>query len=143
MSKSLSVTFRLPADMVEVFTSAVSDSGTDKTTWLIDAISQKLSQPDNNSDSRALALLERMETAAAALIGGKQGIPPTLYNEAAVIAIVVDTIKQGFDNGRIIAERINEAGYQTLGGKAWDKDIYSSWRRKGNHFAAVTAALQS
>lgn len=141
MSKSLSVTFRLPADMVEAFTSAVSDSGTDKTAWLIDAISQKLSQPDNNSDSRILSLIERMETAAAALIGGKQGIPPMPYNEAAVIAIVVDTIKQGFDNGRVIAERINEAGYQTVAGKAWDKDIYSSWKRKGNHFAVVTAAL--
>ena len=134
MSKSLSVTFCLPADMVEMFTSAVSDSGTDKTAWLIDAISQKLSQPDNSSESRTLALLERMETAAAALIGGKQGIiPPTPYNEDAVIAIVADTIKQGFDNGRVIAERINEAGYQTVAGKAWDKDIYSAWKRKGSH----------
>lgn len=74
MSKSLSVTFRLPADMVEVFTSVISDSTTDKTAWLIDDINQKLSQPDNNSDSRTLALLERMETAA--LIVGKQGHSP-------------------------------------------------------------------
>lgn len=76
MSKFLSVTFRLPADMVEAFTSAVSDSDADKTAWLIDAISQKLSQPDNNSDSRTLSLIDRMEAAAAALIGGKQGIYP-------------------------------------------------------------------
>jgi len=141
MSKSLSVTFRLPADMVEAFTSAVSDSATDKTAWLIDAINQKLSQPDNNSDSRTLSLLERMETAAAALIGGKQGIPPTPYNETAVIAIVADTIKQGFDNGRIIAERINEAGYQTKAGKAWDKDIYSAWKRQGTHSSLITSIL--
>lgn len=143
MSKSLSVTFRLPADMVESFTSAVSVSGADKTAWLIDAINQKLSQPGSNSDSRALSLIERMEAAAAALIGGKQGIPPTPYNEAAVIAVVVDTIRQGFDNGRIIAERINDAGYQTVAGKAWDKDMYSSWRRKGDRLAVIAAALQN
>ncbi|EUC96645.1 hypothetical protein HMPREF1567_3523 [Providencia alcalifaciens PAL-2] len=38
-------------------------------------------------------------------------------------------LSEGIDNGRIIAERINEAGYQTKGGKAWDKDIYSAWKR--------------
>lgn len=66
---------------------------------------------------------------------------PTPYNEAAVIAIVVDTIKQGFDNGRIIAERINEAGYQTKAGRAWDKDIYSAWKRSGNRLVAISTAL--
>lgn len=30
---------------------------------------------------------------------------------------------------RLPAERINEAGYQTKGGKACDKDIYSVWKR--------------
>ncbi len=75
MSKSLSVTFRLPAELVETFSSAVSDSGSDKTTWLIDAVRQKIGQPESNPDHRLLALVERMETAAAALIGGKQGIP--------------------------------------------------------------------
>ena len=143
MSKSLSVTFRLPADMVEAFNSAVSASGSDKTAWLIDAITHKLGQPESNLDARLLSLTERMETAAAALIGGKQGIPPNLYNEAAVIAVVVDTIRQGFDNGRIIAERINEAGYQTVAGRAWDKDIYSAWKRQGNRLSAVTEALQN
>ncbi len=38
-------------------------------------------------------------------------------------------LSEGIDNGRIIAERINKAGYQTKGGKAWDKDIYSAWKR--------------
>lgn len=143
MSKSLSVTFRIPADLVESFTAAVNTSGTDKTAWLVDAVRQKTGQPEINPDHRILALVERMETAAAALIGGKQGIPPHPYNEAAVIRIVADTIKQGFDNGRIIAERLNEAGYQTLAGKAWDKDIYSSWKRKGDHLAAIAFASAS
>ena len=129
MSKSLSVTFRIPAELVESFTSAVSESGNDKTAWLIDAVRQKLGQPESNPDNRLLALVERMETAAAALAGGKQGIPPREYDEAAVIQIVADTIRQGFDNGRIIAERLNEAGYQTKAGKAWTKDIYGAWKR--------------
>ncbi|WP_075180628.1 hypothetical protein [Pantoea sp. 1.19] len=143
MSKSLSVTFRLPADMVEAFNSAVSASGADKTAWLIDAIAHKLGQPESNLDHRILPLVERMEAAAAALIGGKQGIPPNQYDERAVIGIVAATIRQGFDNGRIIAERLNEAGYQTLAGKAWDKDIYSAWKRKGGNLAAINAALQN
>ena len=130
MSKSLSVTFRIPAELVDSFISAVNDSGTDKTAWLIDAVRQKLGQPESNPDHRILSLVERMEMAAAALIGGKQGIPPHPYNEAAVLRVVADTIRQGFDNGRIIAERLNEAGYQTRSGKAWDKDIYSAWKRQ-------------
>ncbi|MBS0854551.1 MULTISPECIES: hypothetical protein [unclassified Tatumella] len=130
MSKSLSVTFRVPAYLVESFTSAVSESGNDKTAWLIDAVRQKLGQPESNPDHRFLALVERMETAAAALAGGKQGIPPQQYNEAAVLQVVANTIRQGFDNGRIIAERLNEAGYQTRAGKAWNKDIYSAWKRQ-------------
>lgn len=77
-----------------------------------------------------MALVERMEIAAAALIGGKQGIPTLPYDEPAVTRIVEEAIAQGFDNGRIIAERLNGAGYQTKAGKAWDKNIYSSWKRK-------------
>ncbi|WP_241624647.1 hypothetical protein [Rosenbergiella epipactidis] len=61
MSKSLSVTFRVTAELVESFTNAVSESGTDKTTWLIDAVRHKLSQPDSNPDYRMFALAERME----------------------------------------------------------------------------------
>ena len=132
MGKSLSVTFRIPAELSALFTEAVSASGEDKTSWLVDAVRSKLGQPDN-SDRRLVALVERMEVAAAALIAGKPDIPPMPYDESAVIQVVADTIKQGFDNGRIIAERINEAGYQTKQGKAWDKDIYSAWKRhKGN-----------
>ncbi|HDY4893898.1 TPA: hypothetical protein ACPZQN_003804 [Yersinia enterocolitica] len=141
MSKSQSLTFRLPPELVESFTIAVSDSGSDKTAWLIDAVRQKLSLQGNNPDSRMLVLVERMETAAAALVGGKQGIPPRPYNEAAVIQIVADTIREGFDNGRIIAERLNEAGYQTKAGKAWDKDIYSAWKRQSRHFDKLQYAL--
>ncbi|EGT4441095.1 hypothetical protein [Cronobacter sakazakii] len=130
MSKSLSVTFRVPAELSEAFTDAVSSSSGDKTAWLVDAIRQKLNQPDSNPDARMMALVERMEIAAAALIGGKQGIPPLPYDGPAVIRIVEEAIAQGFDNGRIIAERLNGAGYQTKTGKAWDKDIYSAWKRK-------------
>ncbi|WP_033752595.1 hypothetical protein [Pantoea sp. NGS-ED-1003] len=137
MSKSLSVTFRVPAELSESFTDAVSAAGGDKTAWLVDAIRQKLNRPENNPDARMMALVERMETAAAALIGGKQGIPPLPYDEEAVIRIISETIRQGFDNGRIIAERLNEAGYQTKAGKAWDKDIYSAWKRQGNHALRV------
>lgn len=67
---------------------------------------------------------------AAALIGGKQGIPPLTYDEPALIRIVEEAITQGFDNGRIIAERLNDAGYQTKAGKVWDKDIFSAWKRR-------------
>lgn len=141
MSKSLSVTFRIPAELVESFTSAVNDSGTDKTAWLIDAVRQKLGQPESNPDNRILSLIERMETAAAALMGGKQGIPPRPYNEAAVLRVVADTIRQGFDNGRIIAERLNEAGYQTKAGKAWDKDIYSAWKRQKGTATKIAAMI--
>lgn len=130
MSKSLSVTFRVPAELSEAFTGAVGAAGGDKTAWIVDAIRQKLNRPGSNPDARMMALVERMEAAAAALIGGKQGIPPMPYDEPAVIRIVEDAIAQGFDNGRIIAERLNEAGYQTKAGKAWDKDIYSAWKRK-------------
>lgn len=82
-----------------------------------------------------------METAAASLIVGKPGIPPHPYNEKAVIAIVAKTIGEGLDNGRIIAERLNEAGYQTKAGKAWDKDIYSAWRRQKGHQSKIEKEL--
>lgn len=143
MTKSLSVTFRLPGELVEAFTAAVSDSGMDKTAWLIDAIRKQISQPVNNPDARMMALVERMETAAAALMCGKQGVPPHPFDEKAVIRIIADTIRQGFDNGRIIAERLNEAGYQTKAGKAWDKDIYSAWRRHGDNPGKIAAALNT
>lgn len=65
----------------------------------------------------------------ASLIAGKADIPPYTYNESAVVSVVNLVLSEGIDNGRIIAERINEAGYQTKGGKAWDKDIYSAWKR--------------
>jgi len=133
MSKSISVTFRVPAELSETFTDAVGAAGGDKTAWLVDAIRQKLNRPDSYPEARMMALVERMEIAAAALVVGKQGVPALPYDEQAVIRIVEATIQKGFDNGRIIAERINEAGYQTKSGKAWDKDIYSAWKRQGNH----------
>ncbi|MFS7239153.1 hypothetical protein AB6849_02340 [Serratia proteamaculans] len=133
MSKSNLVAFRVPADLQDAFNQDVEAAGGDKSSWLVDAMRQKLNRPESNPDARMLALVERMETAAAALIGGKQGIPSNPYNEAAVIQIVAGTIREGFDNGRVIAERLNEAGYQTKAGKAWDKDIYSAWKRQGNN----------
>ncbi|PPE38228.1 hypothetical protein C4M75_25015, partial [Escherichia coli] len=63
--------------------------------------------------------------------------------ETAVIKIIADTIRQGFDNGRVIAERLNEAGYQTKAGKAWDKDIYSAWKRQGSNAEKLSVALHS
>ncbi len=66
----------------------------------------------------------------------------TLTNETAVIKIIADTIRQGFDNGRVIAERLNEAGYQTKAGKAWDKDIYSAWKRQDNNIKRINTLLQ-
>lgn len=141
MSKSLSVTFRVPAELSDDFTDAVSAGGGDKTAWLVDAIRQKLNRPDSNPDARMLALVERMEVAAAALVAGKQGVPGLPYDEGAVIRIVAETIRQGFDNGRIISERLNDAGFQTKAGKAWDKDIYSAWKRHGDHKTKVDAAI--
>nr|WP_285894624.1 hypothetical protein [Serratia fonticola] len=126
VSKSNLVAFRVPADLQDAFNQAVAASGGDKSAWLIDAIRNKLNRPVTDPDRRLLELVERMEMAAAALVAGKSGIPPHLYNEKAVIAIVAQTIGEGLDNGRIISERLNDAGYQTKGGKAWDKDIYSA-----------------
>ncbi|APW13296.1 hypothetical protein RVN05_00530 [Salmonella enterica subsp. enterica serovar Thompson] len=142
MSKTNLVAFRIPADLQEAFNHSVAASGGDKTAWLVDAIRHKLGQPENTIDSRMIGLVERMETAAAALMAGKQGVPPKPYNESAVIQIAADTIRQGFDNGRVIAERINEAGYQTKAGKAWDKDIYSAWKRQGNNAQKLSELLE-
>lgn len=135
--------FRVPAELHGVFNQAVAAADCDKKAWLLVALRIKLNQPDSNPQMRMLELVERMEVAAAALAGGNQGIPPTLYNEAAVIGIVADTIREGFDNGRIIAERLNEAGYQTKAGKAWDKDIYSAWKRQGRNAEKLSVALYS
>ena len=131
----------VPAELQDAFNQAVAAAGGDKTAWLLDALRSKLNQPERNPQLRLLELVERMEVAAAALAGGKQGIPPTPYNETAVIGIVADTIREGFDNGRIIAERLNEAGYQTKAGKAWDKDIYSAWKRQDNVKDKITLAI--
>ncbi|EIW9286126.1 hypothetical protein U4L13_01630 [Klebsiella pneumoniae] len=141
MSKSNLVAFRVPTELHGAFNQAVAAAGGDKTAWLLDALRSKLNQPESNPQLRLLELVERMEVAAAALAGGKQGIPPTPYNETAVIGIVADTIREGFDNGRIIAERLNEAGYQTKAGKAWDKDIYSAWKRQDNVKDKITLAI--
>jgi len=76
--------------------------------------------------------VERLESSVASLIAGKADIPPYTYNESAVVSVVNSVLSEGVTNGRIIAERINEAGYQTKAGKAWDKDIYSAWKRYKN-----------
>lgn len=131
----------MPAELSESFTDAISSSSGDKTVWLVDAIRQKLNQPDINPDARMMSLVERMEVAADALIGGKQGIPPLPYDEEAVIRIASETIRQGFDNGRIIAERFNDAGYQIKAGKARTKDIYSAWKRQADHSDKLAAAI--
>lgn len=81
MSKSLSVTFRVPAELCDDFSDAVIAAGGDKTAWLIDAIRQKLNRPDSNPDARLISLVERMEVAAAALIVGKQGVPGLPYDD--------------------------------------------------------------
>ncbi|MBU5414559.1 hypothetical protein [Serratia ureilytica] len=141
MSKSNLVALRAQADLQDAFNQAVAASGGDESAWLVDAIRSKLNRPMADSDKRMLALVEQMETAAAALIVGRSGIPPHPYNEKAVIAIVAQTIGEDLDNGRIIAERLNDAGYQTKGGKAWDKDIYSAWKRQGNNSLLIANAL--
>ncbi len=129
MSKSNLIAFRLPAELQTMFNDAVTSSGSDKTSWIVSAIKEKLNRPDSNPDARMLSLVERLESSVASLIAGKAGIPPYTYNESAVVSVVNLVLSEGVDNGRIIAERINEAGYQTKGGKAWDKDIYSAWKR--------------
>jgi len=63
----------------------------DKSSWLVDVIRQKLNHPESNPDARMRALVERMEIAAA-LVGGKQDIPPHPQNQAAVVEIVAQTI---------------------------------------------------
>lgn len=129
MSKSNLITFRLPTELQPLFNDAVSNSCTDKTTWIVSAIKEKLNRPESNQDARMLSLVERLKSSVASLIAGKADIPPYTYNESAVVSVVNLSLSEGRDNGRIIAERINEAGYQTKAGKAWDKDIYSAWKR--------------
>ncbi|ARX33907.1 hypothetical protein R5M17_002266 [Proteus mirabilis] len=129
MSKSNLIAFRLPAELQTLFNEAISNSGSDKTAWIVSAIKEKLNRPDSNPDARILSLVERLESSVASLIAGKADIPPYTYNESAVVSVVNSVLSEGVTNGRIIAARINEAGYQTKAGKAWDKDIYSAWRR--------------
>jgi hypothetical protein len=129
MSKSNLIAFRLPAELQALFNDAVSASDSDKSSWIFSAIKEKLNRPESNPDARMLSLVERLESAAASLIMGKADIPPHAYNEPAIVAVVNQVLSEGIDNGRVIAERINEAGYQTKAGKAWDKDIYSAWKR--------------
>lgn len=141
MSKSNLVAFRVPAECQDAFNESVAASCGDKTAWLIDVMRNKLNLPESNSQSCMMALVDRMEIAVTALAGGKQGIPPTTYNEEAVIGIVANTIRKGLDNGRIIAERLNESGYQTKAGKAWDKDIYSAWKLQGHNAEKLEAVI--
>ncbi|HEK0656580.1 TPA: hypothetical protein SMP34_001933 [Proteus mirabilis] len=138
MSKSNLIAFRLPAELQTLFNDAVSNSGSDKTAWIVSAIKEKLNRPDSNPDTRILSLVERLESSVASLIAGKADIPPYTYNESAVVSVVNSVLSEGVTNGRIIAERINEAGYQTKAGKAWDKDIYSAWKRHKD----ITGKLQ-
>ena len=132
MSKSNLIAFRLPAELQTLFNDAISNSGSDKTAWVVSAIKEKLNRPDSNPDARILSLVERLESSVASLIAGKADIPPYTYNESAVVSVVNSVLSESVTNGRIIAERINEAGYQTKAGKAWDKDIYSAWKRYKN-----------
>lgn len=66
-----------------------------------------------------MVLIASVQQAAATLIVDKKGVSGLLYDEQAVLPIVAETIKQAFDDGRIISERLNDAGYQTKAGKAW------------------------
>ncbi|CAM8312667.1 hypothetical protein ACOJ0Y_07170 [Morganella morganii] len=71
MSNSNLVAFRLPAELQTVFNDAVTTSGSDKTSWIVSAIKEKLNRPEGNPDARMLTLVERMESASASLIAGK------------------------------------------------------------------------
>lgn len=55
MSKSNLVAFRVPSELQAAFNDAVASSGGDKTAWLVDALSSKLSQPESNPQPRILA----------------------------------------------------------------------------------------
>ncbi len=129
MSKSNLIAFRLPAELQTLFNDAVLGSGGDRTSWIVSAIKEKLNHPDSKPDARMLSLVERLESSVASLVAGKADIPPHAYNEPAIVAVVNQVLSEGIDNGRVIAERINKAGYQTKAAKAWDKDIYSTWKR--------------
>lgn len=43
----------------------------------------------------------------------------------------------------MIAQRINEAGCQTRAGKAWNKDIYSAWKRQDDTATKIAAVLEN
>lgn len=62
-----------------------------------------------------LSLVEHLESPVTFLIAGKADKSHLYtYNESAVVTLV---LSEGIDNGHIIAEQINEAGYQTKGSK--------------------------
>ncbi|WP_368929648.1 hypothetical protein [Proteus mirabilis] len=50
MSKSNLIAFRLPAELQTLFNDAISNSGSDKTAWVVSAIKEKLNRPDSNHD---------------------------------------------------------------------------------------------
>ncbi|BBG58349.1 hypothetical protein PRJH_3484 [Providencia rustigianii] len=114
--------------MQALFNDTVTNSGADKTSWIVSAIKEKLNRPDSNPDARMLSLVGRLESSVASLIAGKADIPPYTYNESTVVFVVNLVLSEGIDNERIIAERINEALHQTKNGKVRDKNIYSEWK---------------
>ncbi|CAM7305378.1 hypothetical protein KLPMCK396B_06530 [Klebsiella pneumoniae] len=87
--------FRVPAELHGVFNQAVAAADCDKTAWLLVALRSKLNQPDSNPQMRMFELVERMEVEVAALAGDKQGITPTLYNEAALIGLLLILSENG------------------------------------------------
>lgn len=48
MSNSNLVAFRLPTELQTVFNDAVTASGSDKTSWIVSAIKEKLNRPEGN-----------------------------------------------------------------------------------------------
>lgn len=94
MSKSNLIAFRLPAELQTLFNDAVSNSGSDKTAWIVSAIKEKLNRPDSNPDARILSLVERLESSVASLIAGKADIPPYTYNESAVVSVVNSVLSE-------------------------------------------------
>lgn len=95
MSNSNLVAFRLPAELQTLFNDAVTASGSDKTSWIVSAIKEKLNRPEGNPDARMLTRVERLESAAASLIAGKADIPPHAYNEPAIVAVVNQVLSEG------------------------------------------------
>ena len=124
MSKSSLTAFRIPAELRDEFEQAIAGSGDDKSSWLVDAVRQKLNRP--RAEDEMLALIEQMKKAAEPLIMQAEKLEYTPYEEDALIRHVLQLKREGIQDASVIARRLNVAGFMALEVR-WDANNYHHW----------------